>query len=96
MKKNIVLFFVLLCANVAFGEQESQILDLRTYLNQAIEATEQEHYDAAIKIYDQSYEKLYSVLTFGDGYKCFQGEIIRDLSNVTLLTKRSFDLVYKI
>lgn len=40
--------------------------------------------DKVMKIYDESYEKPYSVLTFGDGYKCFQGEIIRDLDNVVL------------
>lgn len=39
--------------------------------------------DKMIKIYPESYEKPYAVLTFGDGYKCFQGEIIQNLSNVT-------------
>lgn len=40
--------------------------------------------DKQITIYKESYEKPYCVLTFGDGYKCFQAEIIQDLSNVTL------------
>lgn len=40
--------------------------------------------DNLMKVYDQSYEKPYTVLTFGDGYNCFQAEIIRDLDNVTL------------
>lgn len=40
--------------------------------------------DKEIKIYDESYEKPYTVLTMTDGYKCFQREIIMDLDNVTL------------
>lgn len=40
--------------------------------------------DKVISIYKESYDKPYCILTFGDGYKCFQGEIIQQLSNVTL------------
>ena len=40
--------------------------------------------DKPVTIYKESYEKPYCVLTFSEGYKCFQGEIIRQLENVTL------------
>lgn len=43
--------------------------------------------DIAMKIYDRSREKPYTVLTFADGYKCFQAEIIRDLDNVSLFVE---------
>lgn len=40
--------------------------------------------DKPMTIYKESYEKPYCVLTFHEGYKCFQAEIIRELENVTL------------
>lgn len=40
--------------------------------------------DVNMKIYENSYEKPYCVLTFLPGYKCFQAEIIKELENVTL------------
>lgn len=40
--------------------------------------------DTPISIYKESYEKPYCILTLADGYKCFQAEIIQDLTNVTL------------
>lgn len=42
-------------------------------------------------IYPESYMKPYCILTFGDGYKCFQSEIIRDLDNVTLYEETYLD-----
>lgn len=59
----------------------SGTLDVPSYINfypQDIDS------DTMVKIYDESYNKPYTVLTFTDGYKCFQAEIIKDLSNVIL------------
>lgn len=47
--------------------------------------------DRDILIYPESYVKPYCILTFGDGYKCFQQEIIRDLDNVTLYEETFLD-----
>lgn len=42
-------------------------------------------------IYPESYVKPYCIATFGDGYKCFQSEIIQDLSSVTLYEETFLD-----
>ena len=47
--------------------------------------------DVDVLIYEQSYVKPYCVLTFGDGYKCFQAEVIRDLDSVTLYEETFLD-----
>ena len=47
--------------------------------------------DKEILIYPESYLKPYCVLTFADGYKCFQNEIIQDLDNVTLYEETFLD-----
>lgn len=47
--------------------------------------------DKDVLIYPQSYMKPYCILTFGDGYKCFQSEIIQDLDNVTLYEETFLD-----
>ena len=47
--------------------------------------------DKNILIYPESYLKPYCVLTFADGYRCFQNEIIRDLDSVTLYEETYLD-----
>lgn len=47
--------------------------------------------DKDVLIYPESYVKPYCILTFADGYKCFQQEIIRDLDNVTLYEETFLD-----
>lgn len=47
--------------------------------------------DKEIQIYPESYTKPYCILTFADGYKCFQNEIIQDLDNVTLYEETFLD-----
>jgi hypothetical protein len=47
--------------------------------------------DKDVLIYPESYVKPYCILTFGDGYKCFQSEIIQDLDNVTLYEETFLD-----
>lgn len=47
--------------------------------------------DRDVLIYPESYVKPYCILTFGDGYKCFQSEIIQDLDNVTLYEETFLD-----
>lgn len=47
--------------------------------------------DKDVQIYPESITKPYCILTFGDGYKCFQSEIIQDLDNVTLYEETFLD-----
>lgn len=56
-------------------------LDIPSYINFYPQDVDS---DKVLKIYNESYDKPYCVLTFGDGYKCFPSEIIRDLDSVTL------------
>lgn len=43
-----------------------------------------------VQLYPESYVKPYTVLTLADGYKCFQANIVKSLSNVTLFFEDLF------
>lgn len=71
-------------SNKAFEADKPSItgtLDIPSYIKFYPQDVES---DKNVKIYKESYEKPYTVATFVDGYKAFQGEIIQDLDNVTL------------
>lgn len=46
--------------------------------------------DKSMLIYKESYLKDYTIMTLADGYKCFQGNIVKKLTNVTLFFEDLF------